>query len=349
MKKIFVLVTGGLFCFFMAGVVFAGAGGSNLTLIEAGKDYLKVKATASIITTVQYELEFEDETENPQPGEYVITLNAFEGESTFPENTESTAPPATFFLYNPVEGPNTVRIEVNPPGDFSESVFTTSQEFVFGKSPLPDLTITRFIPQFTASGKKYAIVDVTNRGNADVTGSVKAICGFWNSENDKYKEKKSFSISKKFMVSGYTYTKKIPLKKKSPSLPYQCTVDPTNLIEESNEDNNVASISIIESSSTSPTTDKTVNLAKCLTQKGVKFYGASWCSYCKRQKELFGEKAVKELNYIECHPGGNRDNPSKTCVDAKIEAFPTWEFETGKLSPGYLTLEQIAEKTSCSY
>lgn len=374
MKKIFIFAAGGLFfSFFMAGVVFAGAGGSNLTLLESGENYIKVKAEASVITTEQYELEFEDEAENPRPGEYVITLNAFEVGSAFSEDTDSlgniasAASPMTFLLYNPIEGSNTVRIEVNPPGDFSENVFATSQEFVFSKSPLPDLTITRFIPQVTASGKEYAVVDIINQGNADVSGPVKVICGFWDSDNDRYKEKRSFSIRKQFTVKGYIYTKKIPLRKKSSFLgyhfAYQCTVDPANLIEESDEDNNTFSMSSIEESMwsnppewqklqtsilTIQTTEKTINLAKCLTQNGVKLYGASWCPYCKQQKAIFGYGAAKELDYVECYPITPGDL-SKTCADAKIEAFPTWDFGNGNKWPGYLTLEQIAEKTGCPY
>ena len=40
-------------------------------------------------------------------------------------------------------------------------------------------------------------------------------------------------------------------------------------------------------------------MAKCLTDKGAKFYGASWCSWCKKEKELFGE-AAQYLPYVEC-------------------------------------------------
>ncbi len=48
--------------------------------------------------------------------------------------------------------------------------------------------------------------------------------------------------------------------------------------------------------------------AKCITEKGLDFYGAGWCSHCQRQKQLFGE-AMKYINYIECDARYN-GNPS---------------------------------------
>lgn len=368
MKKISIWIIGGLIFFFAArGLTFAGAGGSNLTLIETGKDYIKIQAQASIITTAQYELEFEDEIENPRAGLYVITLNAFESESAFTENAESSAIPKVFFLYNPVAGPNTVKIEVNPPGDSSESLFSISQEFVFFQSELPDFTIAKLVSRLAAFGRKYAIVNVANQNSANASGPVKVICGFWDAKNNKYKEKKAFSIGKKTMAKKRAYTKKIPLKKKSPQLAYQCAIDPDNLIKESDESNNMASISIAESPAKSPTPvfnasefqtsvltitaeDKAVNLAKCLTQKGVKLYSASWCIHCKNQKEIFGKEAFKELNHIECYPAGDiSSGPAKVCTNAKIEGFPTWDFGNGEISAGYMMLPQIAEKAGCFY
>ena len=32
------------------------------------------------------------------------------------------------------------------------------------------------------------------------------------------------------------------------------------------------------------------NMAKCLKDKGVKFYGTSWCGHCNSQKEMFGDR-----------------------------------------------------------
>lgn len=42
--------------------------------------------------------------------------------------------------------------------------------------------------------------------------------------------------------------------------------------------------------------------------------------------QMFGSKAVKQLNYVECFPDGYRKGTkiAKACSDAKIEGFPTW-------------------------
>ena len=68
------------------------------------------------------------------------------------------------------------------------------------------------------------------------------------------------------------------------------------------------------------------DFAKTLGQKGVKFYGAFWCSHCQAQKKEFGS-SKKYLPYVEC---SSTDNTQKqVCLDAKIEGYPTWTFENG--------------------
>lgn len=41
---------------------------------------------------------------------------------------------------------------------------------------------------------------------------------------------------------------------------------------------------------------------------------------------MFGQEAVKLLDYVECFPDGYRKGTkiAKACADAKIEGFPTW-------------------------
>lgn len=87
------------------------------------------------------------------------------------------------------------------------------------------------------------------------------------------------------------------------------------------------------------------NLAKCLTEKGMKFYGAYWCSWCKQQKELFG-KAVQYLPYIECIDE-ETDEMSAECEEAGIDGFPTWETPSGEKSSGFKTLEELSELSGC--
>lgn len=85
--------------------------------------------------------------------------------------------------------------------------------------------------------------------------------------------------------------------------------------------------------------------AKCLSDKGAKFYGAFWCSHCQNQKELFGA-SKNVLPYVECSEADG-NTQTKVCSDAKIEGYPTWEFANGERVSGEIKLETLAEKTGC--
>ena len=39
--------------------------------------------------------------------------------------------------------------------------------------------------------------------------------------------------------------------------------------------------------------------ARCLTERGVKMYGAWWCPHCVEQKEMFGA-SFEYAPYVEC-------------------------------------------------
>jgi protein-disulfide isomerase len=86
---------------------------------------------------------------------------------------------------------------------------------------------------------------------------------------------------------------------------------------------------------------KKVDLASHLKQIGAKFYGAFWCPYCSKQKEMFGEQAFRQINYIECDPRGKNPRPD-LCRKASIQGFPTWEIN-GKQYPGMKSLAELAE------
>lgn len=87
------------------------------------------------------------------------------------------------------------------------------------------------------------------------------------------------------------------------------------------------------------------NLARCLGEKGVTFYGAFWCSHCQEQKQLFG-KSAKLLPYVECStPDGKAQ--TAICISKKIEGYPTWEFADGTRMAAILNPQQLAEKTGC--
>jgi len=86
--------------------------------------------------------------------------------------------------------------------------------------------------------------------------------------------------------------------------------------------------------------------ARCISDSGAKFYGASWCPHCQTQKDLFG-KSAKLMPYVECSlPGGQ--GMSYLCRNAKIEGYPTWVFADGSRVSGSQTLEYLAEKTACT-
>lgn len=86
-------------------------------------------------------------------------------------------------------------------------------------------------------------------------------------------------------------------------------------------------------------------IAQCLTDKGVKMYGAVWCSHCKTQKKKFG-LAFERIKYIECDAKTNKEQ-AIICVEEKIEGFPTWEFADGERLAGSQSPEVLAEKAGC--
>jgi thiol-disulfide isomerase/thioredoxin len=88
------------------------------------------------------------------------------------------------------------------------------------------------------------------------------------------------------------------------------------------------------------------SFAQCLKDKGATFYGAFWCPHCQNTKRMFGRSA-KLLPYVECStPDGK--GQIQICADKKIESYPTWVFADGSRLNGEVTLQQLAEKTSCT-
>lgn len=85
--------------------------------------------------------------------------------------------------------------------------------------------------------------------------------------------------------------------------------------------------------------------AECLTEQGVKMYGAYWCSHCNNQKELFGE-SWHHVTYVECSLP-NKAGQTKVCQEAGIKAYPTWEFGDGTRSEGELSLRQLSQRSGC--
>ncbi len=105
------------------------------------------------------------------------------------------------------------------------------------------------------------------------------------------------------------------------------------------------SVSPTPTVSPSPEYENLNDFAKCLTEKGVKFYGASWCGHCANQKAMFGD-SMKYVNYIECWDD-ETNKLNDTCTAAKIEAFPAWDFPGGERQMGEMPLEQLSELSGC--
>lgn len=86
--------------------------------------------------------------------------------------------------------------------------------------------------------------------------------------------------------------------------------------------------------------DSSNELSKHLTNYGAVMYGTEWCSYCKKQKELFGN-SFKYVNYVDC------DLKKDECISAGITGYPTWRID-GQSYPGVQQLELLAELTGYS-
>lgn len=85
--------------------------------------------------------------------------------------------------------------------------------------------------------------------------------------------------------------------------------------------------------------------AQCLTDNGVKMFGAYWCSHCESQKKLFGS-SFDHIEYIECSEEGNPRSQTAACAAEGIEGYPTWEIDGQKYFGGQ-TLENLAGLTGC--
>lgn len=93
------------------------------------------------------------------------------------------------------------------------------------------------------------------------------------------------------------------------------------------------------------TASDVTEIAKCLTDKGVKFYGAFWCPHCNDQKKQFGD-AIQYIDYVECDARGDNANP-EACLNADIISYPTWIFPDGARLVGSRPPEELAEKAGC--
>lgn len=91
--------------------------------------------------------------------------------------------------------------------------------------------------------------------------------------------------------------------------------------------------------------------AECVYEKGMRMYGAKTCSFCIKQRALFGD-AVKYIKEIECDPRYPNAETDR-CIAKKIERTPTWIREDAsgntlkRFDPGVLSLQTLSEETEC--
>jgi len=78
------------------------------------------------------------------------------------------------------------------------------------------------------------------------------------------------------------------------------------------------------------------DFAKYLTSEGISLAGTDWCSYCKAQKELFGDS----FRYVDFY---NCDNERTWCADHGVQGYPTWVFPNGELYPGTRSIDELKE------
>lgn len=89
------------------------------------------------------------------------------------------------------------------------------------------------------------------------------------------------------------------------------------------------------------------SFAQCMTDKGVKMYGAFWCPHCQATKKMFGSAASK-IPYVECStPDGQ--NQTQICKDQGVQQYPTWTRTTdANRIMGEHTLQELAEFSGCA-
>ena len=91
--------------------------------------------------------------------------------------------------------------------------------------------------------------------------------------------------------------------------------------------------------------------AQCLYDSGMRMYGSQTCSFCERQRQLFGV-SFHFIQEIECDPR-NPDSEYERCIEKGISHTPTWIFEDEKgedvhrFDSGVQSLEDLSEVSGC--
>jgi uncharacterized membrane protein len=101
---------------------------------------------------------------------------------------------------------------------------------------------------------------------------------------------------------------------------------------------------------TTPSGEAETQLAAHLQAIGATMYGSYWCPHCCEQKQLFGQTAMKSINYVECAADGP-NSQTETCAQVVPEVekatgekfgFPTWKINEQYYS-GRKPLTELAQ------
>ena len=92
------------------------------------------------------------------------------------------------------------------------------------------------------------------------------------------------------------------------------------------------------------TFEEEMSFTQCLSDKGAVLYGAYWDSSTAKQKSYFTDS--ENLEYIECGVKGDYKAQQQVCVEAGIEAYPTWII-TDEQYMGVLDKKQLSMLTGC--
>jgi len=83
-----------------------------------------------------------------------------------------------------------------------------------------------------------------------------------------------------------------------------------------------------------------IAVATKLQDSGATMYGAFWCGYCDKQKQLLGKEAWSKVSYVECDPRSPNAEPEK-CRAAGVHAYPEWVFPGNRHVGGMLPLDAL--------
>ena len=91
--------------------------------------------------------------------------------------------------------------------------------------------------------------------------------------------------------------------------------------------------------------------AQCLTEKRLYMYGSISCSFCAKQRAMFGD-SFQYVNEIECDPR-NPNHEAQRCIEKNVERTPTWIFDDSeggilyRFEPGVVSFEELSEISGC--